>query len=74
MESSDLTPEQAHAIHEQLRPMVAYLLKLEERMEERDFPQDDELYPMVKRAHDAAHALFLETHELGCEGVGPRAK
>jgi hypothetical protein len=70
MRSNDLTPEQAHAIHERLRPIVAYLLKLEERMEERDFPRDDQLYRMVKQAHDAVHALFLETHELGCKGVG----
>jgi homoserine O-acetyltransferase len=36
----------------------------------RDFPQDDKLYRLVKRAHDAVHELFLETHEMGCKGVG----
>jgi hypothetical protein len=24
----------------------------------------------VKRAHDAMHELFLETHEMGCKGMG----
>ena len=72
MKSTDLTPDQAHAIHKRLRPMVAYLLLLEERMEQRDFPRDDKLYQLVKRAHNALHDLFLETHELGCKGVGRR--
>jgi hypothetical protein len=74
MKSTDLTPAQAHAIHERLRPMVAYQLKLEERMEERDFPRDEKLYRLVKQAHDALHDLFLEAHELGCKGVGRRPK
>ncbi len=72
MDSTNITAKQAHAIHQRLRPMVAYLLKLEERMEQRDFPRDDKLYQLVKRAHDAVHALFLETHELGTSGTGRR--
>ena len=72
MKSNDLTRDQARAIHRKLGPMVAYLTLLEERMKERDFPQDDPLYLMVKRAHDALHELFLETHEMGCKGVGRR--
>lgn len=72
MKSTDLMPDQAHAIHRKLGPMVAYLTLLEERMEQRDFPRDDKLYRMVERAHDAVHALFLETHEIGCKGVGRR--
>ena len=47
--------------------MVANLLRLEEWMDERDFPRDDELFVLVKRAHNAMHDLFNETHELrGC--------
>ena len=39
----------------------------EEWMDERDFPRDDELFVLVKRAHNAMHDLFNETHELrGC--------
>ena len=72
MKESDLTPDQAHAIHQRLRPMVAYLLLLEERMEQRDFPRDDKLYQLVKRRTMRLHEVFLETHELGCKGVGRR--
>jgi hypothetical protein len=72
MKSTDLTPNQAHAIHKRLGPMVPCLLKLEERMKQRDFPRDDKLFLMVKRAHHALHSLFLETHERACRGVGQR--
>jgi hypothetical protein len=30
------------------------------------------LCQLVKRAHDAVHHLFMEAHELGCDGVGRR--
>ena len=43
-------------------------------MKARDFPRDDKLYLIVKRAQDALHSLSLETHKLGCRGVGRRAK
>ena len=74
MKSTDLTPDQAHAIHRKLDPMVAYLTLLEERMEQRDFPRDDKLYRLTKRAYAALHELFLETHELSTIGTGRRAK
>jgi len=62
MKSTDLTPDHAHAIHRKLGPMVAYLTLLEERMEQRDFPRDDKLYRLVKRACDAVQDVFLETY------------
>jgi hypothetical protein len=43
-------------------------------MEQRDFPRDDKLYRLTKRAHRALHDLFLECHELGTAGNGRRAK
>ena len=42
-------------------------------MEQRDFPRDDKRYWLATRAHDALHDVLLETHELGCKGVGRRA-
>ena len=68
MKEADLTPDQANKIHNRLRPMVAYLTLLEQRMEARDFPRGDRLYQLTKRARNALHDLFLETHELGCNG------
>ena len=70
MRASDLTRAQAHVIQQRLRPMVAYLLKLEERCEQRSFPRDDQFFLKVKRAHDALHDLFLECHEVGTSGTG----
>ena len=53
-----------------LGQVVAYLLWLEKRTEERNFPPDDRLFVLVKRTHNALHDLFVETHELGCKVVG----
>jgi hypothetical protein len=74
MRAEDLTRDQAHAIHERLRPMAAYLTLLEERMEQRDFPRDDKLYRVVKRVRDAVQDVFLETHALGTPGMVRKAK
>ena len=61
---------QPHVIQSKLGPMVAYLTLLEERMEQRDFPRDDKLFVMVKRAHDAVRDLFLECHEPAAVALG----
>jgi hypothetical protein len=74
MDSQNLNRDQAEAIHDRLWPMMAHLLKLEDRMDGRDFPRDDKRYRLVKRAHDALHDVFFETHEMGCKGVGRRPK
>ena len=42
-------------------------------MEQRDFPRNDRLYRIVKRAHNAIHDLFLETHER-VQGRGATAE
>ena len=52
--------------------MVAYLLKLEERCEQRNSARDDQFFRKGKLAHDAMHDLFLECHELGTSGTGRR--
>lgn len=70
MNSRDLTKAQANAVHEQLRPMVGHLHKLQDRMDQRGFPIDDELYLLVKKAREAMDELFIATHYLGCDNVG----
>ena len=65
MKSTDLTPVQCQAIRKRLRTTVVYLAKLEDRMEQRDFPRDDKLFALVQQAHDAVRDLFLECNKLG---------
>ena len=72
MRSTNVTPRPAHAIHDRLRPIMACLLQLEERMEQRDVPRDGQLFALVQHAHDAARKLFLETHNVACKDVGRR--
>ena len=75
MRSDDLTPVQAQALKEKLRPMLAYLGRLEKRMHKRRFPPDDKLVHLVRDAYNAMHALNVEIHYLSCtSGVGRASK
>jgi hypothetical protein len=75
MRSEDLTPAQAQALKEKLRPMLAYLGRLEKRMHKRRFPPDDKLVHLVRHAYNAMHALNVEIHYLSCtSGVGQPSK
>ncbi len=75
MNSSDLQPWQAQAIHAAVRPALAYLHRLRERMNRRGFPDNDPLYRLICRAYNSLHALFVETDYLSCKGgVGRPAK
>ena len=71
MRSEDLTRAQAEALKGKLRPMLAYLGRLEKRMHKRHFPPDDKLQHLVPDAYNAMHALNVEVHYLSCDsGVG----
>jgi hypothetical protein len=75
MRSEDLTPGQAQALKERLRPMLAYLGRLEKRMHKRHFPPDDKLVHLVRDAYNAMHALNVEVHYLSCiSGAGLPSK
>ena len=75
MRSEDLTHAQAQALKERLRPMLAYLGRLEKRMHKRRFPPDDKLVHLVRDAYNAMHALNVEVHYLSCtSGVGAPSK
>jgi hypothetical protein len=39
-------------------------------MGKRGFPEDDELFVLVKLAHEALHDLFIATHYRSCKNVG----
>jgi hypothetical protein len=69
--SRELTPAQAEALHNQLRPMVQYLNKLLQRMEnELRFPPSDPLLGMTKAAYHALRDLLSKTHYLSCRSGG----
>lgn len=72
MDSSNLKTWQAERIHKRLMPTLGYLHTLHRRMDQLGFPSEhDRLYRLVQNAHDALHALCVETHYMSCgHGVG----
>lgn len=66
MDSADLTPAQLNQVFAEPR---AHLARLKARMDELDFPPDDELFQMVEKAHAQAHAVGMKVHELGGGGL-----
>ena len=72
MRSTDLTDEQARALEERLRQMLAYLGRLTKRMEQERFPIDDEPYRSAREAHSAMHDLTSKAHYLALGQTGGR--
>jgi len=67
MDSSQLTAEQLEALNKRIAGMVAYLHALQERMERRGFPPNDELYRLTREAHDRVHHLRVTLHYAWCD-------
>jgi hypothetical protein len=72
MDSNDLTREQLDALVERLRPSLAYLNRLGERMDRRGFVQD-ELRARVQTAQHAMQDLLLALRYQGTSGTGKRS-
>ena len=73
MDSSDLTPEQLHALTERLRPTLGYLNRLLARMATEGFPPHDKLLRTASEAEDRLQHLLTVLHYLGCaEATGRR--
>lgn len=71
MRSEDLTTEQAAKLRESIRPMLAYLHRLRERMTANGFLADDKLFRLVNDARNNLQDLNSELHRLSCKsGVG----
>ena len=64
----DLTREQIDALMAQLRPMRAYLGRLQKRMEKVGFTPDDPLLKLTAKARDAVQELAMAVHYAGCKG------
>jgi len=58
MDSCNLTQRQAAQLLEDLRPMAAYLHRLQARMIDRGFPPGDPLLQIVATAHDGMRDLL----------------
>jgi hypothetical protein len=77
MDRHDLTPEQATKIRDVIYQQVMYLWRLTDRMKERGFPLDDELYTATTDARNSVGKLMLLLGEIGqparLETIGERA-
>lgn len=71
MTSSDLRPDQAERLREQIAGHLRYLNRLCERMNRLGFPPADPLYVAAERARAAIQALHVAAHYASCgQGVG----
>jgi hypothetical protein len=77
MDRHDLTPEQAAKIRDVICQQFTYLWRLTDRMKDRGFPLDDDLYTAATHARDSARKLMLTLGEIGqparLETIGERA-
>jgi hypothetical protein len=70
-----LEPWQAEKIMERLQPSLAYLNRLQRRMESRGFPLNSRLFRLVTDAQRAVNDLYVELHYCSCEsGVGRKRR
>lgn len=75
MRSRDLTTEQAEALMKQVGRRLRYLGRLCERMNQRGFLPEYELFASALKAYEALHELHVKCHYASCkEGVGKRAE
>ena len=73
MRSRDLTTVQAETLMKQVGDRLRYLGRLCERMNQRGFPPNDELFEAAMKAYEALHELHVKCHYAGCkEGVAKR--
>lgn len=68
MSGDELTAAEAKAIHEAVRPTLAFLTRLAERLAHLQFGPEHGYYVLVVAARDAVHALSVGTHYRTCEG------
>lgn len=67
MDSKDLTRDQVTELKAKAAEMNQWLRKLELRMTETGFPEDDALLQSTKRAHLHMHDLWIHLHYLECD-------
>ena len=70
MNADDLTKAQYAALRNKVGEMVAYLGRLNKRMGDRGFPNDDPLRRVVVSALNAVHQLHAEVQCRSIDGKG----
>jgi hypothetical protein len=73
MRADDLTKAQCAAIRNKVSQQLAYLYRLNRRMGEKGFPEDDPLKVAVARAMSAMNDLHAEVTCRSIDGMGRQA-
>lgn len=75
IEPKRLTAAQARRLGDRVGPMLSFLIRFKERLDEVGFPPDGELPRVVTKALDAVHHLSVVLHHESCShGVGRKPK
>jgi hypothetical protein len=59
---ADVTPQQAKALDRRLRPLLGYLVRLTNRMQQRGWRATDPAYQAAWAARHALHELCVRLH------------
>jgi hypothetical protein len=67
--SRDFTAEQCQVLLEHIGPMLLYLRKLLNRIEQLRFPADDSFRREVQEAYNTMHNLRVGLHYMTCNAM-----
>jgi hypothetical protein len=62
-----LTPKQAAAFRDRIRPILHFVLRCRGRLERLGFDKSSAVYRAVDKAYCALHGLHVELHYESCE-------
>jgi hypothetical protein len=57
-----ITPKQAEALRERIRPILRFFARCRQRLTDRHIDPDSEIAKAIVKAHDAVHALSITAH------------
>ncbi len=66
-----ITPKQAEALRERVRPILRFFARCRQRLSDRHIDPDSEIAKAIVKAHDAVHSLSVTAQlRLDSRGVG----
>jgi hypothetical protein len=68
-----LTPDQARALRDRVRPMLNYMRRFMARLDQRGFNPKGTLYQTAFSAYKALHRLHMDLHYRSCGDVVGRS-
>jgi hypothetical protein len=77
MKTEDLSPEQLEKLYAAIWPRMNYIVRLEKRLKELGFKEEEPLRAKVLAARNAMQALHIQIHYARCADSTanrPRAK